>query len=246
MVSSFESVSTWRQSAPAVVSPARAHLMAELAQDICSTGAKRIRVAIDGYTAAGKTTFGHELAAAIRHQGRPTARASLDDFKHPWSHSLEHGYDRVTGEGYYRNAYDFDSARDLLLIPAGAHGTGRVALCGHDPLTGTDHRGTLVQLPANAVLIVDSAFAFRPEYNSLWDYRVWLEVSPELALHRGIERDGPQEGLKEATKLHRDRYHVAEAIYLREAPARRLADTAVDNSDYDNPLRLHISSPDGA
>ncbi len=242
MVSSFESVSTWRQSLPEVVTPARESLLGELAKDICSCGTQRIRVAIDGYTATGKTTFGHELAAAIRHLGRPTARASLDDFKHPWSHSLKHGYDRLTGEGYYRNAYDIGSARDLLLTPAGAQGTGWVALCGHDPLTGTDHRGALVHLPMDAILIVDSAFAFRPEYNDLWDYRIWLEVSPELALRRGIERDTAEEGLEGATKLHRDRYHVAEAIYLREVPARRLANTAIDNSDYDSPLPL---PPDG-
>jgi len=39
----------------------------------------------------------------------------MDDFEHPWRHAREHGYDRLSGEGYYRNAYDFRSARDLLL-----------------------------------------------------------------------------------------------------------------------------------
>ena len=72
-----------------------------------------------GLTGAGKTSFGHELAAALRALGRPTMRASMDDFKHPWRHARKHGYDRVSGEGYYRNAYDFRSARDLLLGPAG-------------------------------------------------------------------------------------------------------------------------------
>jgi len=43
------------------------------------------------------------------------SRASMDDFEHPWRHAREHGYDRLSGEGYYRNAYDFRSARDLLL-----------------------------------------------------------------------------------------------------------------------------------
>lgn len=224
MVSSFESVSTWAQDLPEIVSPAREDLLRELAQNICTRSAERIRVAIDGYTAAGKTTFGHELAAEIRRLGRPTARASLDDFKHPWRHSFEHRYDRLTGDGYYRNAYDIAAARDLLLTPAGPKGTGLVALCGHDPLTGTDHRGVLVQLPLDTVLIVDSAFAFRPEYNDLWDYRIWLEVDPELALRRGIERDTAEEGREEATKLHRDRYHVAEALYLHEVPAPDLAD----------------------
>lgn len=50
--------------------------------------------------------------------GRGGWRASLDDFKHPWRNAREHGYDRVSGEGYYRNACDFGSARDLLLQPA--------------------------------------------------------------------------------------------------------------------------------
>jgi hypothetical protein len=70
--------------------------------------------------------------AALRKLGRPTLRASLDDFKHPWPHAREHGYDRLTGEGYYRNAFDFASARNLLLRPAGPDGSGQVVLCAHD------------------------------------------------------------------------------------------------------------------
>ena len=67
-------------------------------------------------------------------------RASMDDFKHPWRHAREHGYDRVTGEGYYRSPHAFRLARDLLLRPAGPSGSGVVVLCGYDPLTGEDHR----------------------------------------------------------------------------------------------------------
>jgi len=64
-----------------------------------------------------------------------------------------------------------------------------VALCGHDPLTGADHRVTKISAPAGAILIVDSVFAFRPQYNDCWEYRIWREVDPETALRRGIERD---------------------------------------------------------
>ena len=63
----------------------------------------------------------------------------MDDFKHPWRHAREIGYDRVTGEGYYRNAHDFASTRNLLLSPAGPGGTGEVVLCAHDPLTCERH-----------------------------------------------------------------------------------------------------------
>jgi uridine kinase len=171
-------------------------------------------------------------------RGRPTLRASLDDFKNPWREALELGYDRLSGEGYYRNAYDFGSARELLLKPAGPEGSGIVVLCAHDPLTGVDHRSVTVAAPADAVLIVDSVFAFRPEYNNLWDYRIWLDVDAETALRRGIARDASAEGVDGATRLHRDRYHVAEVLYVAEVGPTDLADIVIDNRDYARPRIL--------
>jgi uridine kinase len=226
-VQAFESVSTWRQPLPPAASAERTAVIGQVAARVARLSPGRLRVGVDGRTAAGKTSFGHELAAALRGLGRPTMRASMDDFKHPWRHARELGYDRVTGEGYYRNACDFASARNLLLSPAGPGGTGEVVLCAHDPLTGEDHRDTKVSAPAGAVLIIDSAFAFRPEYNDGWEYRVWLDADAEMTLRRGIARDSAMEGTAEATRLHRDRYHPAETIYL-----------IIDNRDFTRPRIL--------
>ena len=231
----FESVSTWRQPVPPPASAGRTALIAVVAGRVAELGPGRLRVAVDGLTGAGKTSFGHELAAALRARGRPTLRASLDDFKHPWRHAREHGYDRVSGAGYYRNAYDFRAARDLLLRPAGPAGSGQVALCAFDPLTGADHRGVTVTAPPGAVLIVDSVFAFRPEYDDCWEYRIWLDVDPGTALRRGIARDSAAEGEEEAARVHRDRYHVAEAIYLAEVRPQARADIIIDNRDFARP-----------
>jgi uridine kinase len=194
-VDAFESVSTWRQPEPQPASAVRTRLTDHVATQICRRGPGRLRVAVDGFTAAGKTSFGHELAAAIRRPGCPTMRASMDDFKNPWREARELGYDRVSGEGYYRNAYDFRSARELL----------------------------------------DSVFAFRPEYNDLRDYRIWLHVDAEVSLDRGIARDAEMEGLREAMRVHRDRYHAAELIYLAEVDPQALADIIIDNKDFTNP-----------
>jgi uridine kinase len=139
-----------------------------IAETITNLSPSRLRVAVDGFIAAGKTSFGHKLASALQCCDRPTLRASLDDFKNPWRETGEQGYDRVSGEGYYRNAYDFTSAVELLLKPMGPRGSGNVVLCAHDPLTGVDHRKTTVKAPKNAVLVVDSVFAFRPEYDRYW------------------------------------------------------------------------------
>ena len=237
-MSSFESLSTWRQLEPSSISAARSRLVKDTARKVSRLSSGRLRVAIDGLTAAGKTTFGSELASALRHLGRTTLRASMDDFKNPWSEARVQGYDRVSGEGYYRNAHDFRSATELLLGPAGPDGSGQVVLCAHDPLTGIDHRNVVVHAPSDAILIVDSVFAFRPEYNDYWDYRIWLEVNPQLALIRGIERDSVFQGRTEATKLHRERYQPGEAIYVAEFDPSAVADLVIDNSDFANPVVL--------
>jgi uridine kinase len=238
-VPAYESVSSWRQPEPEPVSPERAALIARIAARLTELGPGRLRVAIDGFTAAGKTSFGHELASAIRALGRPTLRACLDDFKKPWGEARELGYDRLSGEGYYRNAYDFRDARELLLAPAGPAGSGNVVLCARDPITGIDHRAATVAAPDDAVLIVDSVFAFRPEYDEFWDFRIWLEVGADLALARGIARDAEREGSpEEAEQLHRDRYHAAENLYLAEVDPVSRADVVIDNRDFACPRIL--------
>jgi uridine kinase len=210
--------------------------MQGLARRLVAIRPSRVRVVVDGRTASGKTSFAHELARAVRQLGRPTLRATFDDFKKPWRDAREKGYDRLSGEGYYRNAPDFESARELLLLPAGPEGSGVVVLCAHDPLTGEDCRTTAVQAPDEAVLIVDSVFGMRPEYDDAWDLRIWIEVPAELALTRGIERDAAREGEAEAERLHRDRYHAAEQIYIGEVDPQGKADVIIDNTDYVKPV----------
>jgi uridine kinase len=232
-VPSYESVSTWRQPLPATCSPERRALLEDVAVRIDALGKHRLRVAVDGYTASGKTSFGHELAAALRELGRPTLRASFDDFKNPWRD--RHLYDRESGEGYYRNAYDFDAARRLLLEPAGRSGSGNVVLCSIDPLTQQNHQDEVVAAPPDAVLVVDSVFAFRPEYDDFWEFRIWLDVEPDLALRRGAMRDTERAGRAQAEAIHRERYHPAELIYLAEVDPVSRADVVVDNRDFTRP-----------
>ena len=232
---SFESVSSWKQAGPALASPHRIELLSSVAKQICDLSNQRISVAIDGFPAAGKTIFANELAAMIRKLNRPTLRTSLDDFKHPWRDASEKGYDRTTGFGYYKNAPDFDSAINLLLRPASPEGSGSVVLCAYDPLTGVDCREISIKAPENSILLVDSMFAFRPEYNEYWDFRIWLHVPFELSLSRGIDRDGPSEGLAEAESVHRNRYHEAERLYMEEVDPMSIADLIIDNADYGSP-----------
>ena len=207
-------------------------MLDHLAARILASGSGRLRVGIDGLTAAGKTSLGHELAERITCSGRPVLRASLDDFKKPWRD--RHLYDRESGEGYYRNAFDYAAVTKLLLEPAGAGGSGECVLCSIDPLTQVDHSGVITPAASDAVLIVDGVFAFRPEINEHWELRIWLEVDPEVSVRRGVKRDEDWAG-SEAEAVHRDRYLVAERLYLAEVDPIGLVDVVIDNSDFSRP-----------
>jgi uridine kinase len=54
------------------------------------------RVAVDGITAAGKTTLARELAAAVAARGRPAAHLSMDGFHHPRAHRHRQGATRCS------------------------------------------------------------------------------------------------------------------------------------------------------
>jgi uridine kinase len=231
------SVSTWQQPTPPRGSRERDAVVERIAVRVLSLGPARVRVAIDGMTAAGKTGFGHELAERISAAGRPVLRASLDDFKRPWREA--HLYDRASGEGYYRNAFDHAAITTLLLEPCGPEGSGRCVLCSIDPLTQRDHSSVVVQAPLDAVLIVDGVFAFRPQLNQHWDLRIWLEVDPEVSIQRGIARDQGREGA-ETEALHRGRYLPAERLYMAEVDPARLAEVVIDNTALAHPRIIRL------
>jgi uridine kinase len=228
------SVSTWQQPPPPPAGPDRAQLLQTLVAMIDGLGDTRLRIAVDGRTAAGKTTLGDELARGLAREGRTALRASLDDFKRPWRD--RHRYDRFTGEGYYRNAFDFDAIGRLLLAPSAPDAHGLVALCSIDPLTQIDHSGTTTLMPRDGVLIVDGVFACRPELDIAWDLRIWVQIDAELSVRRGTARDSDMEGGADAAEaLHRDRYLAAEMLYLEEVDPLAFVDVIVDNTDFERP-----------
>lgn len=102
-------------------------------------------------------------------------------------------------------------------------------------MTGEDHRDVTVYAPTDSVLIDDSVFGMRREYDEFWDFRIWIDFPQDVTLVRGIERDTELEGKDEAERLHRGRYQIGEQLYVNEVNPKAKADMIIDNTDYAKP-----------
>lgn len=193
-----------------------------------------LRVAVDGRTASGKTTFANELALSIEELGRPVIRSSIDGFHRPKSDRYRRG--RLSAEGYYYDARDLDAIVSLLLKPLGKGGdrlfrTESFDLVEDRPITSEP------ELAADdAILIVDGTFLQRPELAPHWDAAVFVQTDPEVSLERGLDRDGGSlGGLEHARNSYEKRYQPAYEIYEAEARPEQHADVLFNNDRFEAP-----------
>ncbi|WP_218578808.1 uridylate kinase [Phytohabitans houttuyneae] len=188
-----------------------------------------VRVAVDGCSAAGKTTLAGELAAALRTRTtRPVLRASVDDFTKPAG--TRTAYPPHTPESYYLDTWDPAQIRADLLLPLGPAGDGQYRTAPGAPTT---------RAPGGAILLADGIFLQRPELDPHWDLRIYLHVGFDVVLERGVARDHQRMGgAAEAERRYRTKYLPAERRYVTDVRPAERADVLVDNTDPATPVLL--------
>ena len=204
-----------------------------------------LRVAVDGVTAAGKTSLADELALALRARDRSTVRLSMDGFHHRRGHRHRQG--RSSAIGYYEDAYDFESFARLVLDPLGPDGSGCYVARIIDLLTDEPADDPPDVAPPDSVVIVDGSFLQRAELAERWDDVVFVDTAFSVARSRGAVRDADLfGGVEAAGAALDDRYHAAGRHYLREVDPRSMATIVVDNNVIQRPRLRRIGGPAGA
>jgi uridine kinase len=192
------------------------------------------RVAVDGITAGGKSTFAAELTSAIACHGRPAIHLSTDDFHHQRAHRRR---DPDPARGYYRDAYDLVAFRTLVLDPLGPGGDRRYRRRRHDLQTDELIDEPPAFAPADAIVVVDGSFLQSAELSGGWDDVIYLEVAYEVALGRAVVRDDALFGGADAVRvMYADRYHAACRMYVADVDPARSAAVVVDNDDLEFPV----------
>ena len=132
------------------LTPERAEVLAEVASTIeALTLGRPRRIAIDGITAAGKTTFANDLATELRQRGATVLRVSMDGFHNPQATRYRQG--RGSADGYYEDAYDTDSIRRHLLDPLGPGGDRHYRTAVIDLATDEPADAPPIEAPLDAI-----------------------------------------------------------------------------------------------
>lgn len=195
----------------------------------CTDLGHPVRVAVDGITASGKSTVADAITRALGRLDRQSIHLTMDGFHHPRVHRHRQG--RMSAEGYYWDAYDFDSLISRVLVPLGPGGSGSycegVIDLQSDRRLDTEPR----HAPKNAVLVVDGTFLQRPPLDAHWDITVFVDTDFDTARERGTQRDSKLLGGRErATEAFHLRYHAASRIYVDTVNPKALATFVIDNN----------------
>ncbi len=213
------------------LAPARRQLLKDLADELLAGDRHgRLLIAVDGPTAAGKTTFADELALALRDEGATVFRASMDDFLLPRARRYARG--RTSAQGRYEDSYDYSLFRRVLVDPFLMAGSTGFTLAGFDRERDVPYESEWQTAQADAIVVVDGSFTLRPELRGIWYSSIWLEADSEERERRIEQRDGFAPNSAEA-----GRYTGAFELYLKSSPADAAAIT-VDNSDVAAPRRI--------
>ncbi|MEJ3744679.1 uridine kinase [Actinomycetes bacterium KLBMP 9797] len=217
----------------------RAEMLAELARLILTVRRPHpVRVALDGCSAAGKTTMADELAEVLRGRTeREIIRVGIDYFKR--AVALRTAYPKDSPESYYLDSWDNAAIRDRLLVPLGPGGDRRYRTAMMDLAALTAVEAPAAVAADDAVLVADGAFLQRPELDPHWDLRVYIDVSFDEVLRRGVARDHAWMGsVAEAARRYQTKYLPGERRYVAEVGPRERAQIVVDNEDFAHPVMI--------
>jgi uridine kinase len=201
------------------------------------------RVAIDGRSAAGKTTLADELADAVQAQGREVLRASIDDFHRP-GHKGRSQRGGWTPRSYYDEGFDYDAFRTLLLRPLGPGGSRRCRPALFDAFHDVWRPEQWHEVGDRAVAIIDGVFLLRPELADHWDYVVWLDIDMETMVERARRRDVAWVGSEAVVEVrYRQHWIPTHELYERLIKPQTYAHAIIDNLSPQAPKVLRLSQP---
>jgi uridine kinase len=196
---------------------------------------KRCRmIGIDGLELVGKSYFSKKLAAFLELQGIRSTVVRLSDFKSPIEVTYM-GEDAV--EAFYFHAFNYNKLLNELLLPYLEKGSADLVLTSFGDDTNHYGKETRYRIEPGGVLILEGELMFREPLMDHFDFKIFLYMDDQEALHRALVRDlFLGEETKEA-EIKNKRIPAQKMYMSRHVPVET-ADYAIDNTNHRRPLIL--------
>ena len=174
----------------------------------------RLVVGIDGNAAAGKTT----LAQCLR-ELFDCECIHMDDFFLPPALRSEERLREIGGNIHYERFCD-EVVRGVRSRQAFSY---RVFSCSELSYVGRR------KISNQRMLVVEGAYAMRENFRDIYDYRIFMKLSPGEQENRIIRRNG-----KEMWQMFREKWIPMENRYFQQLPVEEICDTILEEESIDS------------
>lgn len=171
-------------------------------------------VGISGHGGAGKSTLAARLMADLG--GQPEQVVRTDRF---------YAVDAGPGSGLF-NLHDWPALLDLLNRLRATPNPPRLVY----PVRTYDGAQRTCDEPMPPVVIVEGIRLLRPETMPLLDLAVWIDLSPELAGRRAVERNRNQGDTSAELDLWRTKWIPEAHAYAQSTNPDRLAHVVIGHA----------------
>lgn len=171
-------------------------------------------IAIDGHSAAGKTTLAEALAVRFS----DATIVHMDDFYRVMDEEERAALD---GAGGYAHYYDWQRLEEQVLKPLSEQREGHYQK--YDWVA--NRLGAWNNVRATGIVLIEGCYAARPELAAYYDVILVVETPAAKRLQRQTER-------ADATREWLERWDKAERYYMEHYPPQRYADMVVAGALY--------------
>ncbi|MBX3013901.1 MAG: (d)CMP kinase [Caldilineaceae bacterium] len=168
-----------------------------------------VMVAIDGHSAAGKST----LASTIQQHLASVTIIHTDDFYRPLNEEERVSLD---ARGGYEKYYDWERLEAQVLQPLSQ---GQRSEYQQYNWT-TNALGSWIRMQPSGIILIEGCYAARPELRAYYDVLIWVETPERKRMVRQTAR-------ADATSTWLERWDAAERYYIEQFQPQRYADLVI-------------------
>lgn len=183
-------------------------------------------IGINGAITSGKTTIAKELAEYLQKQKMPVTLVHIDDFHQPRSLRQK----EASPAYYLAHALDLARITDLIqrIKSGGLKETWQVLDMG----TNEYSKSVEFAITPDHIVLIEGVLLYQKALVELFDYKVYLDISPEEILKRGKIRDVPLYGDR-ILELYRQLLIPVQRLYEETAQPKTNSDLVVDVTDFE-------------